>query len=82
MRTKSKLPESPVNELLVDTSTALLAGIQAQIEKQLKLISISLQTSNSTMKSYTQHINQMYNMKQTVMSISFSINTQRTNTKP
>ena len=30
------------------------------------------------MKSYTQHIKQMYNRKQTFMSISLSINTQRT----
>jgi hypothetical protein len=29
------------------------------------------------MKSYTQHIKQMYNSKQTFMSILFSINTQR-----
>ena len=30
------------------------------------------------MKSHTQHIKKMYNRKQTFMSISFSINTQRT----
>ena len=49
MRTKSKLPESFVNALLADTSTALLAGTLAQIEKQLKLIpSTSFQTSIST----------------------------------
>jgi hypothetical protein len=69
MRTKAELSESFVNALLVDTSTALLAGTLAQIEKQLKLISSSLQTSNSNMKSYTQHIKKMYNMKQTFMSI-------------
>jgi hypothetical protein len=53
----------------------------AQIEKQLKIILTSLQTSNSNMKSYTHHIKQMHNRKQTFMSISFNINTQRTNTK-
>ena len=31
-----------VNAILADNSTALLAGILAQIEKQLKLISLSL----------------------------------------
>jgi hypothetical protein len=66
MRTKVKLYESFVN--------ALLAGNLAQIEKQLKLIPSSLQTSNSNMKSYTQHIKKMYNMKKTFMSISFNIN--------
>jgi hypothetical protein len=40
MRTKAKPPEPFVNALLVDNSTALLAGILAQIEKQLKLISL------------------------------------------
>jgi hypothetical protein len=38
MRTKAKLPESFVNALLADISTALLAGTLSQIEKQLKLI--------------------------------------------
>jgi hypothetical protein len=82
MRTKATLSEPSVNALLVDNSTALLAGILTQIEKQLKLIPSSSQTSNPTMKSYTQHIKKMYNRKKTFMSISFSINTQRTNTKP
>jgi hypothetical protein len=82
MRTKVELPEPFVNALLADTSTALLAGTLTQIEKQLKLIPSSFQTSNPNMKSYTQHIKQMYNRKQTFISISFSINTQRTNTKP
>jgi hypothetical protein len=82
MRTKATLSEPFVNALLADTSTALLAGTLAQIEKQLKLIPSSFQTSNSNMKSYTQHIKKMYNRKQTFMSISFNINTQRTNTKP
>jgi hypothetical protein len=57
----------------MDYSTALLAGIFVQIEKQLKLIPSSLQTSNPNMKSYTQHIKQMYNRRQTIMSISFNI---------
>jgi hypothetical protein len=78
MRTKATLSEPSVNALLADTSTALLAGNLAQIEKQLKLIPSSFQTSNLNMKSHTQHINKMYNRKQTFMSISFSINTQRT----
>jgi hypothetical protein len=78
MRTKATLSKPSVNALLADNSTALLAGILAQIEKQLKLIPSSFQTSNSNMKSYTQHIKQMYNRKQTFMSISFNINTQRT----
>jgi hypothetical protein len=82
MRTKVKLPEPFVNALLADTSTALLAGTLAQIEKQLKLIPSSLQTSNSNMKSYTQHIKKMYNRKKTFMSISFNIHAQRTNTTP
>jgi hypothetical protein len=82
MRTKATLSEPFVNALLADNSTALLAGILVQIEKQLKLIPTSFQTSNSNMKSYTQHIKKMYNRKQTFMSISFNINTQRTNTKP
>ena len=34
------------------------------------------------MKSYTQHIKQMYNKKKTFMIISSNINTQRTNRKP
>jgi hypothetical protein len=82
MRTKATLSEPSVNAFLVDNSTALLAGILVQIEKQLKLIPSSFQTSNLTMKSYTQHIKKMYNKKQTFMSISFNINTQRTNTNP
>jgi hypothetical protein len=45
MRTKDKLPEPSVNALLADSSTALLAGTPAQIEKQLKLILSSSQTS-------------------------------------
>ena len=81
MRAKATLSESSINALLVDDSIALLAGTLAQIEKQLKLISSSLQTSISNMKSYTHRIKQMYNRKKTFMSISFSINTQRTNTK-
>jgi hypothetical protein len=71
-----------VNALLADTSTALLAGTLAQIEKQLKLIPSSFQTSNSKMKSYTQHIKKMCNRKQTFMSISFNINTHRTTQNP
>jgi hypothetical protein len=47
MRTKAKLPEIFVNALLANTSTALLAGTLVQIEKQLKLIPSSFQTSNS-----------------------------------
>jgi hypothetical protein len=47
VRTKTKLSELFVNALLADTSTALLAGTLAQIEKQLKLIPTSFQTSNS-----------------------------------
>jgi hypothetical protein len=46
MRTKVTLSEPFVNALLADTSTALLAGTLAQIEKQLKLIPFSSQTSN------------------------------------
>jgi hypothetical protein len=38
MRTKYKLLEPFVNALLADTSTVLLAGTLAHIEKQLKLI--------------------------------------------
>jgi hypothetical protein len=45
---KDKLPELFVNALLADYSTALLAGTLAQIEKQLKLIPILLQTSTQT----------------------------------
>jgi hypothetical protein len=48
MRAKAKLPEPSVNVLLADTSTALLAGILAQIEKQLKLVPSSSQTSIQT----------------------------------
>jgi hypothetical protein len=81
MRTKDKLSEPFVNALLADTSTTLLAGTLAQIEKQLKLIPSSSQTSTQNMKSYTQHIKEMYDMKQTFMSIAFNINTQRTDTK-
>jgi NAD-specific glutamate dehydrogenase len=81
MRTKATLSEPSVNALLADTSIALLAGILVHIEKQLKLIPTSSQTSNSNMKSYTHHIKQMYNRKKTYMSISFNINIQRTNTK-
>jgi hypothetical protein len=47
MRTKAILSEPFVNALLADTSTALLAGTLAQIEKQLKLIPSPFQTSNS-----------------------------------
>jgi hypothetical protein len=47
MRTIAIPPEPSINVLLVDTSTALLAGTLAQIEKQLKLIIFSSQTSNS-----------------------------------
>jgi hypothetical protein len=75
MRTKVTLSEPSVNALLADNSTALLAGILVQIEKQLKLIPTSFQTLNSNMKSYTQHIKKMYNRKKTFTSISFSINT-------
>jgi hypothetical protein len=78
MRTRVTLSEPSINALLVDNSTALLAGILVQIEKQLKLIPSSFQISNSNMKSYTQHIKKMYNRKKTFMSISFNINTQRT----
>jgi hypothetical protein len=44
---KSYLSEPFVNALLADTSTALLAGTLVQIEKQLKLIPSSFQTSIS-----------------------------------
>jgi hypothetical protein len=47
MREKSTLSEPFVNALLADNSTALLAGTLVQIEKQLKLIITSFQTSNS-----------------------------------
>jgi hypothetical protein len=47
MRTKATLSEPFVNALLADNSTALLAGTLVQIEKQLKLIPTSFQTSNS-----------------------------------
>jgi hypothetical protein len=47
MGTKDTLSESFINALLADNLTALLAGTLVQIEKQLKLIHTSLQTSNS-----------------------------------
>jgi hypothetical protein len=52
MRTKAiylsfqrQTSEPFVNALLADNSTALLAGTLAQIEKQLKLISLTLSLS-------------------------------------
>jgi hypothetical protein len=47
MKTKAISSEPFINALLADTSTALLVGTLAQIEKQLKLIPSSSQTSNS-----------------------------------
>jgi hypothetical protein len=44
---KRYLSEPFVNALLPDTSTALLVGTLVQIEKQLKLIPSSFQTSIS-----------------------------------
>jgi hypothetical protein len=82
MRTKETLSETSIYTLLADTSTALLAGISGSDRETIETHSYFLSDFNSNMKSYTHRINKMYNMEQTFMSISFSINTQRTNTKP
>jgi hypothetical protein len=56
MRTKVTQSEPFVNALPVDTSTALLVGTLAQIEKQLKLIPFSSQNSNFKHEIiYTRH---------------------------
>jgi hypothetical protein len=62
----------------VDHSTALLAGTLIQIDKQLKLIPTSFQTSNSKHEIIYTTYKEMYNRKKTFMIILFNINTQRT----
>jgi hypothetical protein len=75
MRTKATLSEPSVYALLADTSTALLARISGSDRETIETHSYFLSDFNSNMKSYTQPIKHLYNMEQTFMSISFSINT-------
>jgi hypothetical protein len=73
---KCYLSETSVNALLVDTLTALLAGILGSDRETIETHSLSLSDFNSTMKSYTQHIKQMYNRKANIHE--HNINAQRT----
>jgi hypothetical protein len=82
MRKKVTLSEPSVNALLADTSTALLEGTLGLDRETIETHSYFPSNFNSNMKSHTHNIKQMYNRKKPFMSISFNINTQRTNTKP